>query len=109
MSEDIRRVVAFAASGRINKTFGSRIYSYARSEFANMSERFDYASGSHLGGMSRGNIFHYGKGCHIKLDVEGQSFKAFDYGTGTHFAGKIQGRRVQVFDYAEGKHFTYQI
>ena len=109
MKEPIRRVAAYAAAGRANGEFASSIYSYAESRYTNMSESYDYDASVHLGGVREGNIYHYGEGAHISLEMSGNNFKGFDYSTGSHFSGSVSGRSVQLFDYEVGRHFSYSV
>ena len=109
MNEDIRRAVAYAASGRANGKFASSIYSYGAGGHTSMSETYDYGAGAHLGGMKDGNIFHYGQGVHIQLTMQGSQFKGYDYNSGSHFSGRVSDRSVQLYDYGSGGYHNYQV
>lgn len=100
MKEEIRRVVAYAAASRANSKLSSSIYSYATGRYTNMSESYDYDAGAHLGGVRKGNIYHYGEGAHIK---------GFDYSSGSHFSGRVSGRSVRLFDYGSSDYFHYTL
>lgn len=109
MNEDIRRAIAYAASGRANGKFASSIYSYDSSGYTNMSENYDYGAGAHLGGMKDGDIYHYGQGAHIQLTMNGSQFKGYDYSSGSHFSGRVSGRSVELYDYGSGDYHNYQV
>ena len=109
MKEEIRRVVAYAAAGRANSKFASSIYSYATGRYTNMSESYDYDAVAHLGGVRKGNIYHYGEGAHISLEMGGNDFKGFDYSSGPYFSGRVSGRSVRLFDYGSSEYFHYTL
>lgn len=98
MQEEIRRAIAYAAAGRVNSQFSSSVFSYDPGVHTSMSEGFDFGSGAHLGGARSGNMYHYGVGAHISLDVKGDQFSGFDYSSGSHFSGRVSGRSVQLYD-----------
>ena len=109
MDENIRRVVAYVAAGRITGEFCNSIYSYEHGSRTSMSESYDYEAHAHFNGARSGNIYHYGLGVHISLKENGQKFSGYDYGSGSHFSGSISLKTVQLFDYGTNQYFTYSV
>ena len=109
MKEEIRRVVAYAAVGRVNSEFASSIYSYATGRYTSMSESYDYGASAHLSGIGEGTIYHYGENAHISLDMRGNDFDGYDHSTGSHFSGSVNGRSVNLYDYGSGQYFDYSV
>ena len=72
MDENVRRVVAYVAAGRIRGKFSSSIYSYEHGSHTSMSKSYDYEAHAHFSGARSGNIYHYGLGVHISLKVNDQ-------------------------------------
>ena len=109
MKEDARRAVAYAAALRASKKAASSIYSYEKGRHSFMSTSYDYDTSSHLSGVKLGNIYHYGLGANISLNVSGRNFSGFDYDSSSHFSGTISGRSIQLYDYGEARYFNYSV
>ena len=107
MDEEIRRFVAYAASGRIKGQFARTIYSYDQARHSHMTESYDYDTQAHLSGSRNGQLFHYGRSAHIQLKIDGERFSGFDYSSGSHFSGRVNARNVTLYDYQAAKHFQY--
>ena len=37
------------------------------------------------------NLYDYGRGAHISLNLNGTQFSGYDHGSGRHYSGKING------------------
>lgn len=109
MNEEIRRVVAYAAMGRVNLKFSSSVYSYATGHHTYMSENYDYRAKAHLSGIRTNNIYHYGVSAYINLRVTGNNFTGYDYSSRSHFSGHVSGHSVEVYDYGNGRYFFYSL
>lgn len=109
MDEAIRRMVAYVAAGRARGRFGSSVYSRDAGRHSAMTTGYDYEAGAHFSGAKSGNLYHYGRGCHVQLKARGDRFSGYDYGSGAHFTGSVRGGRVQIYDYGTGRYHDYQV
>ncbi|SEO06178.1 hypothetical protein SAMN05443254_1171 [Bradyrhizobium sp. OK095] len=73
-----------------------------------MTPSYDYEAGAHIGN-SGSNLYHYGVGSHISLNVNGNKFSGYDYDGGHHFTGSVTGKTVNLYDYGEGSYFNYSV
>ncbi len=115
MHPNTRALVAAAATslskGRSN--VGS-IYDYSQSRYIQISGTvqggnvalYDSERGCHFSG-SDGNLFDYGRSCHVSLQMNGYSFTGYDYGDGHHYSGTVTGNSISIYDYGESAYFNY--
>ena len=114
MESHTRRAIAYVAGRLINEESRSSIYDYSESKYTNFGGNvswssvsiFDYEQSCYISGSST-NLYHYGDGHYVTLNVEGGQFSGFDYRSGTYFSGRASGRSLYIYDYDTSRYYQY--
>ena len=108
MREEIRRAIVANAAVQITGKACSSVFSHDRCQHSPMTPTYDFEAGAHISGTAS-NLYHYGRGSLIQLNIDGQSFEGVDHSEGHRFSGSVDGNRVQIYDYGEGRSFDYWV
>jgi hypothetical protein len=116
MNPRTRACVAYVAGTKISGSSSGSIYDYAQAKNLSISGQvdgqyvnvYDYERKCYVSGMLP-NLFDYGSGAPVSVEVSGQNFSGYDYSTKHHFSGSVSGNSVSLYDHGESKYFRYTV
>jgi hypothetical protein len=120
MQTDVSALVAYVAGRLVTGKSSGGVYDYGQGRHVSISGRVDsnqvavhdYATGSSFGGSgARGqfNLYHYGYGRSVTIQVSGHRFTGHDYGAGSSFSGTVSGQNISLYDYGTGTYREYSL
>ena len=103
MNKDSKACIAYIAARAISGKLTTSVYDEERAAHINISgtvsathaQVFDHIRGCHIQGHLM-NLYDYGVGAHIKLNINGNTFSGYDYHSGVHFSGRVNGDNICI-------------
>lgn len=118
MQPKLRTTIAYIAGRLITGLNTWSIYDHLQSKSVSFEGTvapnhvtvFSNDRGCYTSGPGEENVFDlydYGAGHLIDLQVEGSSFRGYDDYTRSHFRGDVSKDRISLYDEEEGKTFSF--
>lgn len=116
MNPNTRACVAYVAGKTSTGSGSSHVYDYSQSRHVSVSGSvtgrcvsvYDYDRGCHFSGTLP-QLYDYGTGAHVSIEMNGNQFTGYDYGAGHHFSGSVSGSSISIYDYGESQYFNYSL
>ncbi len=118
MNAHTRRAIALIASSIIAGKPPASIYDYAFCKYFSYNgdasldkvNVYDSAEKCSISGSAQNRelfLYHYGNSKHIRLKIEGSTFRGYDYDTSAYYRGHVNGSSINVYDYQDSHYYNY--
>jgi hypothetical protein len=118
MQPKLRTTIAYIAGRIITGLNTSSIYDHLQSKSVsfegsvspNYINIFNHNRGCYTAGPGEGNIYDlydFGHGHLVDLQINGKTFKGWDDLTPCHFSGEVNGADISFYDDGESKTFLF--
>ncbi|WP_063897285.1 hypothetical protein [Caballeronia zhejiangensis] len=116
MDKGTRACVAFVVGSVIGSPGRTSVYDYSRSTYIQFGGTvdgenvnvYDHERGCHFSGTLP-QVYDYGTGAHVSIEINGSNFSGYDFGAGHHFNGTVNGANVQLYDFDASEYFNFQL